>query len=145
MLRKFQSLESVDYRLLLQITIALPLISLGLSAFGFRRIHAVLNRLANSGKASDDPATYIHRTKQWIRFTKHCGPFRGNCLSRSLALWWLLRRRGIKADLRIGSRKYSGQFQAHAWVEHLGQAVNAGPAVRQHYAAFNHVFTPDGV
>ena len=32
-------------------------------------------------------------------------------------LWWLLRRRGIAAELRIGARKEFERFEAHAWVE----------------------------
>ena len=43
--------------------------------------------------------------------------FHTNCLEQSLVLWWLLRRRGIAADLRIGARKDSDRFEAHAWVE----------------------------
>ena len=44
-------------------------------------------------------------------------PFRLTCLHRSLAAWWLLARRGIASDLRIGVRKDGDQLQAHAWVE----------------------------
>lgn len=39
-----------------------------------------------------------------------------SCLPRSLALWRLLRTRGIAARLRIGVRRESG-LAAHAWVE----------------------------
>lgn len=45
-----------------------------------------------------------------------------NCLDRALTLWWLLRRRGVAADLRIGARKEGGRFEAHAWVE-VGRVV----------------------
>jgi Transglutaminase-like superfamily len=51
-------------------------------------------------------------------------PFSTNCLEQSLALWWLLKRRGIPADLRIGVRKNAGSFEAHAWVEANGTVLN---------------------
>ena len=50
-------------------------------------------------------------------------PFQPNCLEQSLALWWLLRRRGIPADLRIGVRKDAANFEAHAWVEAGGSGI----------------------
>jgi len=49
---------------------------------------------------------------------------RPNCLERSLALWWLLRLRGLAADLRLGARKEGTRFEAHAWVELDGSALS---------------------
>jgi len=48
------------------------------------------------------------------------------CLSKSLTLAWMLRGRGIAAEIRIGV-KTAGQFEAHAWVEHEGVAVQDVP------------------
>lgn len=55
------------------------------------------------------------------------------CLSRSLALAWLLRRRGVDASVCIGARQDLGRFEAHAWVEVAGVAINHAPPG---YAAF---------
>jgi hypothetical protein len=44
------------------------------------------------------------------------------CLRRSLVLLQLLSRRGIEAELVIGTRT-SPDFLAHAWVEHDGEPV----------------------
>src|SRR5690242_15007320 len=44
-------------------------------------------------------------------------PFQSNCLDQSLALWWMLRRRGVAAEMHIGGRKEDSNFEAHAWVE----------------------------
>ena len=49
-----------------------------------------------------------------------------SCLEQSLVLWWLLHRQGIAAELRIGARKETNQFEAHAWVELEGVALNDG-------------------
>jgi hypothetical protein len=50
--------------------------------------------------------------------------FQPTCLERSLALWWMLRRRGIDAELRIGARKDRANFEAHAWLELNGTILN---------------------
>ena len=43
----------------------------------------------------------------------------GSCLSKSVALAWMLRREGVDAAVRIGVRT-AGAFEAHAWVEASG-------------------------
>ncbi|GAB4546367.1 MAG: hypothetical protein Fur002_21370 [Anaerolineales bacterium] len=45
------------------------------------------------------------------------------CLPRALALQEMLRRRNISARLRIGARKSSAQFYAHAWIEIHGKPI----------------------
>lgn len=59
------------------------------------------------------------------------------CLEESLALWWLLGRQGIAAELRIGVRKQGEKFEAHAWVEREGTALNEPESLHEHYAAFD--------
>ncbi len=55
------------------------------------------------------------------------------CLSKSLALAWMLRGKGVEADVRIGV-KTAGGFDAHAWVECDGATVGSVPPG---YAAFD--------
>jgi hypothetical protein len=50
--------------------------------------------------------------------------FEPNCLVQSLALLRMLRTRGIEAELRLGARNVTGKFEAHAWVELSGVALN---------------------
>lgn len=59
------------------------------------------------------------------------------CLEESLTLWYLLRKRGINVCLRIGVRKEKERFEAHAWVEHGGEALNQPEEMHWHYAAFD--------
>ena len=61
-------------------------------------------------------------------------PLPGNCLSRSLVLWWQLRRRGLAPALRLGASLAGGVFAAHAWVEYNGQALTDTPDVTGRYA-----------
>ena len=52
------------------------------------------------------------------------GVFRPQCLVRSMALSRMLADRGIDgAVVRVGVRRASGQFLAHAWVELGGETL----------------------
>lgn len=63
-----------------------------------------------------------------------------SCLEESLTLWYLLRKQGIPACLRIGVRKENERFEAHAWVELRGEALNEPEELHRHYAAFEQDF-----
>lgn len=65
------------------------------------------------------------------------GLARGNCLSKSLVLWRLLRREGVVATLRVGGRKEGKQFEAHAWVELDGFAINDSGGLRDGFVPFD--------
>jgi hypothetical protein len=58
------------------------------------------------------------------------------CLEESLTLWYLLRKQRVAVCLRIGVRKEEEKFEAHAWVEYEGEALNQDEAMHRHYAAF---------
>jgi hypothetical protein len=62
------------------------------------------------------------------------------CLEKSLALWWLLGRQGIACEVRIGARTQGGKFEAHAWLERDGVAINEPQQEHRHYAAFDAAF-----
>lgn len=51
-------------------------------------------------------------------------PRRARCLQRSLALSWMLRRRGMGGRLRLGVITKDSGIQAHAWIEIAGEPVN---------------------
>jgi hypothetical protein len=63
------------------------------------------------------------------------------CLEESLTLWYLLRKQGIATSLRIGVRKENGKFEAHAWVEYGGKALDQDDAMHRHYTAFEQELT----
>jgi hypothetical protein len=45
------------------------------------------------------------------------------CLAKALVLQWMLGRRGIASEVRIGVRRGDGPLRAHAWVERRGQVL----------------------
>jgi hypothetical protein len=60
---------------------------------------------------------------------------RGDCLARSLTLWWLARRRGYELELVMGvGAPQAGVLPAHAWIEYGGTPVNDTMSVRERYS-----------
>ena len=113
----------------------------GLRLIGFRRWERVLevfappvNTTRSAQSASvQDAALLIARMQAAAARNLFFHP---NCLERSLVLRWLLRRRGIDAVLRIGARKESERFEAHAWVELDSQVLNDASAEHRHFVPF---------
>lgn len=67
----------------------------------------------------------------------HYSIYPADCLTRSLVLQYLLTRRGGEAQLCLGVRKLTGQFEAHAWVEVEGVPLNELETVREIYTALD--------
>jgi Transglutaminase-like superfamily len=63
--------------------------------------------------------------------------FHASCLEQSMVLWWLLRSRGIPVELRVGARKGSEGFEAHAWVEFAGTVLNDADEQHAHFVPFD--------
>jgi Transglutaminase-like superfamily len=72
-----------------------------------------------------------------VRAAEHYSFVRITCLEESLVLWYLLQSQGISASIRIGVRKPTGKFEAHAWVEREGVALNQIDEQHRHYRAFD--------
>ncbi|MBK7991648.1 MAG: lasso peptide biosynthesis B2 protein [Comamonadaceae bacterium] len=91
-------------------------------------------RLKRAGKAMSLPDIQALGELVNIAARHTLGP--RTCLTRSLLLGWLLRRRGVASDLRIGVRLTNGVLDAHAWVECDGIPVNDRPDVGAQFASF---------
>jgi hypothetical protein len=57
------------------------------------------------------------------------------CLQRSAATAWMLKRRGVPAQMVIGAQQMP--FKAHAWVEVDGRVVNDKPYMHEIYAVLD--------
>jgi hypothetical protein len=86
-------------------------------------------------------AEILQKTCRMVKAAARHGIVRPSCLVESLALWYLLQRQGILARLRIGVRKLPEKFEAHAWVEYEGVALDQAEDVHEHYAAFDDGFS----
>lgn len=132
-LEQWLALAPWERRLLVGILLLLPTIGGALRVMGFNRTRALLERCASStpspGATGGPPGAQetARRTARLVAIAASRGAYRATCLRQSLALWWLLKRRGINTQLRIGVRKEGGALQAHAWVEHEGVPLGQGP------------------
>jgi hypothetical protein len=145
-LRRFRALEPRARGLFLRAAVLLPFISVSLRLRGFRATQSSLQkRLPRAQTAIPDQSSRTQTestalTARMVRSAAHRTWGSPACLEQSLALWWLLRRQGIESRVRIGTRKTDQKFEAHAWVECDGAALNEAEEPHQHYAAFDEAF-----
>jgi hypothetical protein len=112
----------------------IPLAAARLRVAGSHRILSGLGRPLAS-RSGVDLAAARQAARAVARAAGHA-PYGGTCLSQSIALVWLLRRRGLAAHLRLGARRREGALEAHAWVEHGGVVLNDTPTVAQRFSPF---------
>lgn len=138
-LRRFSSLERPARWVFLRAAALLPLVSLSLRLRGFRKTQAFLEKfLPPSSRPADiSVSSSANLTVRMVRAAVRTGIGHPTCLDESLAIWWLLGRQGIRSELKVGVRKEGEKFEAHAWVERDGMALNEPEARHQHYAAFD--------
>jgi len=143
-LRNLAALSPADRRVVVEAAGALPAMALSLHVVRMTSLFARLDRLADrvtTRVPPADPVPLIRRTRGLVALAARRGFYRGNCLSRSATLWWLLRRQGIRTDVRIGVRKEDGDLVAHAWVERDGMILNDRADTVRRYIPFAETLT----
>lgn len=108
---------------LLACMMVLGAVRMHLRLFGFgrtlARVRALAARAAVGGAADDG---LVSGSVKAVAVAAAFFPGRAICLEQSLALYLLLRRRGVAAELRLGAKPFP--FAAHAWVEVAGEPVD---------------------
>lgn len=139
-LRRFSALERPAQTLFLRALVMLPLVGVSLKFRGFDATRSTLRKTlsqatpqTNSGSLSKQ----IALTARMVNAADRHGLVHPSCLVKSLTVWWLLGRQGIPSELRVGVRKEGGNFEAHAWVEREGIALNEPEEQHRDYAAFD--------
>lgn len=138
--RRFLALAPGDRRVFLQAEVLFVVIRPALRILGLRRTQELLRQITSSWWSkvvnSETPSD-ARRTVAVMQMAARHTFGSPNCLPQSLVCWALLRRRGIESELRIGTRKVGGEFEAHAWVEYQGQVLNDRSDVRERFATFD--------
>ncbi len=139
--RQLRGLSRPERRLLVQAAVALPAVAVLIRLRGLGPCQRLLARLTPAvnksvTKADGSAESLARAVGRIVTAAAAHGPYRANCLQRSVVLWWLLRRHGLESELRIGARKEGGRFGAHAWVEFSGRALNESRDVGARYAVF---------
>lgn len=131
--RKFRALPWSQRRLLVWVILVLPWIEIGLRLRGLRWTQAQLARFVPTRPIRDDISPEV--INMLVRWAAAAVPFPATCLRRSLVLWWLLKRRGVASEIKIGAQRNTGPFKAHAWVEWDGGQSDSPPELK-HLAVF---------
>jgi hypothetical protein len=143
--RTFSRLTTAERLAALEAALGLTATWIALRTVGFRRWRRVLESLAIR-KKTNAPATEvpIREIANVVRMEEAAARnlfFDTNCLEQSLVLWWLLQKRRVAADLLIGARKDANHFEAHAWVEFAGAALNSAGEGHLHFVPFEEQIT----
>jgi hypothetical protein len=118
-LLKFWSLTRCEKKLLCEASVLLFAANASINLIPFRHIERFLRTRWNDHIQADiDHEQEIRLVKHSISRAANVLPWRSLCLSRSMAQFVMLRRRGIPAILFLGVR-FSGDssLDAHAWVD----------------------------
>jgi hypothetical protein len=103
------------------LTIVAVKIMLKWKGFG-RTLQYLHRRLSVVAVAPGAHDALVRATERNVALMAALYPGRARCLEQSLALYWLLRRRGVPVEFAIGAQPYP--FAAHAWVTYNGKPVN---------------------
>jgi len=124
---KLKTLSLLEWQLLITSAILLPLTALGLHLIGLKRTHRFMKYFTSA-----TPKTSLLEEQKlqdgriiarMVEVAANHGLYQANCLKKSLVLWWLLKRKGITTELKIGVGKDGDDFCAHAWVELNGMPL----------------------
>jgi hypothetical protein len=134
-----------ERRLLAWCLVLIPWVVIGIRLFGFRRTKSALDRWSQTPGSAvapppDEAAARARTVARIAGIAAGRGPVRATCLRRSLLIWWLLRRDGIDAEIRIGVRRDGEDLSAHAWVEHRGVPVGETDDLESRYDHFDRDF-----
>jgi len=88
---------------------------------GLRRTFALMRRLIPSLAEPRDADAIIAETTHNVAVAGAFYPRRALCLEQSLTMFLLLRRQGVRAELRLGVQPRP--FRAHAWIESGGRPI----------------------
>lgn len=134
-IKRFCALPIQEQTLFVKAVASLTLFGVLLRVVSFRRLLQSLNRGQSSCGTSNSllpPTRVAFLVEVAVRYALP----HPSCLTRSLALMWLLRRQSSQSELYIGVKKECGNFEAHAWVSHAGEVLNDRPDVGDHFATF---------
>lgn len=135
--RGWFDLPRAERRAVLTMLWLVPALHVAVRIFDYRRTRLWLERRAQQRSTalpapSADLAAWRLANSRITRYSW----VPGNCLSRSLALLYVLRSRGLDVHLHLGVSLAGGAFAAHAWVTHVGTVLNDTQDVSARYVPF---------
>jgi hypothetical protein len=88
-------------------------------------IHWIRKRVEPLHASTDATTERVRECERIVAVAASFFPGRARCLEQSLALYLLMRKRGVAVTYCQGARPWP--FQAHAWIEYRGEVINDIP------------------
>jgi hypothetical protein len=119
--------------------VLLPLAGALLHLVGVRRTRGLFGKFENlllvkkktakktTEQNSVDTAQQLARM---VNIAANRSLYQADCLKKSIVLEFLLNRRWIECNLKIGVKAGSGKPQAHAWIESGGTVIGDSATIR---------------
>lgn len=128
--------RDVTHRMILLETMGICLlVELGTKLLPFQLFWNLLNRIPiASERRSSPPDEALAEIPQLCEKALTRLPWHISCLKKTLTLFVLLRRCGIRGDLRIGMAKDRDSLRAHSWLEHGGEIVGDIPCAVEEFS-----------
>lgn len=140
-LQKLAALSLADWRILLASMFLLPATALSLRMKGYTWTRNYLEnhgkRRPNSALTRERQLAEAQRITRLVSIAANHGIYRTNCLKRALVARWLLQRRDIGTDLKIGINNDLSLFSAHAWLEFDGHILIDSDKTKERFTAFD--------
>jgi hypothetical protein len=93
-----------------------------------------LTRPLSEEKAdSSSILVFAQRLKRLVDLASRLHLLPMTCLVKAFTLRWMLGRRGIPSQLRLGASKTLAEIHAHAWVEINGQTVGESEDITERF------------
>jgi len=120
-INQLRALSIEEWRLLLVSIVLLPLTALALYIIGFKKTKVLMTKFiplhTENAKSGAERLKIAERVARMVTIAANHSFYSANCLKKALVIWWLLKRKGITTELKIGVKKEGDNLQAHAWVE----------------------------
>jgi Transglutaminase-like superfamily len=125
---RLRSISWRDRALLVESLVALCLASLIIALLPFRSAVRATAWFGRSALPAEPERDAARRRVRWAILAVSARlPWRVRCFQRGLAAHWMLRRRGLPAELHYGAATRSGgAVHAHVWVRDGGISVVGG-------------------
>lgn len=113
-------------------------IELSLYLFGLRKTIKILKFFTKQNNKPDitGDAVFLDNLVTIFNQIKEHKLLKGKCLSQSLAMQFILKRKAIETNLIIGGNIKGGGLFGHAWLEKDGTIINDHPFVVAQYQVF---------
>ncbi|MFA5684267.1 MAG: lasso peptide biosynthesis B2 protein [Lysobacteraceae bacterium] len=119
-LDRWRALSWHQRGILIRCAVGVSIIHAALAMLGYTRLRRLIERCSRHPQPRPATEADVLQARELARLAAMAGRQavgEAACLRRSLHIYGVLRRRGLRPVLQIGVGPQTGTFQAHAWVE----------------------------